>query len=242
MISIATSCLGWDGSPFYVGKGRRKRWDAHEWEAQKNKTYKDRVILKILATGHDVPKIKVREHLSHADAIATEIALIAAIGRHPDGPLVNMTDGGDGFHDPTGVVAAKISATLTGRKNGPRPPEVIEKIRQANLNSTKVRPLRSEASKALTGASIAAHWATEEGRALRSKAGMRGKKHSEATLERMSAAQTGRPMSEAAKSALLLANTGRKATPATRAKMARAHTERWRRVRSGGTGDLFEGG
>lgn len=87
-----------DGTtPFYVGKGGRDRLNMHERMAHKGNTYKDRIILQMLKNGcQQIPKRKVAENLTDAEAKLLEIKLIKQIGRYPDGPLANLTDGGDG--------------------------------------------------------------------------------------------------------------------------------------------------
>lgn len=87
----------WDASPCYVGKGKGKRWLDHE-RAGGNHPNKHlaNILIKARRLGLEIPKIKVRENLLEDEAIITEIALIAAIGRGRSGSLVNLTDGGDG--------------------------------------------------------------------------------------------------------------------------------------------------
>lgn len=80
-----------DGTPCYVGKGKGGRWRQHI--KQSSNIHLARIYAK--ANG-DLPIIKVRENLTNAQAIETEVALIAIIGRGKSGSLVNMTDGGDG--------------------------------------------------------------------------------------------------------------------------------------------------
>ena len=91
------------GVPFYVGKGSGNRWLVHEWEARATKPgpnanhQKLAIIRKMQALGFDIPKVKLHEGLTEAVAHAYEAALIATIGRrNKGGPLVNLTDGGDG--------------------------------------------------------------------------------------------------------------------------------------------------
>ena len=88
----------WDGSPLYVGKGKGQRWLDHERKktGHRNK-HLINTIRKAKAAGLEIPKIKVRENITNDEAIEIEIALIAAIGREEyGGPLVNLTDGGEG--------------------------------------------------------------------------------------------------------------------------------------------------
>ncbi len=87
-----------DGTPFYVGKGVGKRIDDHEKAALTGEdSHKARIIRKIITKLGYLPKKKVAGGLIELEAFALEINLIAEIGRYPDGPLVNKTDGGEGF-------------------------------------------------------------------------------------------------------------------------------------------------
>lgn len=52
---------------------------------------------------------KIAEGLTNAEAMDREAAIIKAIGRWPDGPLVNLSPGGD----------SGIRETLIGRKRSP---------------------------------------------------------------------------------------------------------------------------
>jgi hypothetical protein len=85
----------WLGVPRYVGKGRGNRWINHERRSSAN-WMKDEFVERTWMILGDIPKVKVSEQLSEHDAFAIELALIKAIGRFPNGPLVNMTDGGEG--------------------------------------------------------------------------------------------------------------------------------------------------
>ena len=102
-----------DGSPCYVGKGRGRRWERHEGRCRNPHLSN---ILK--AANGRLPKIKFKEDLSEAEAFAVERALIAEIGREANGgPLVNMTDGGEG---PTGYIFTvedrnRVAAGLKGK-------------------------------------------------------------------------------------------------------------------------------
>jgi hypothetical protein len=79
-----------DGSPCYVGKGKGNRW-------RRLRRRRNPRLERIIAKGaRELPIIKIREGLTEAQAFEVEVALIAAIGRGKNGPLVNMTDGGDG--------------------------------------------------------------------------------------------------------------------------------------------------
>lgn len=86
----------WNGHPFYIGKGKGRRWLDHERDTRRPNKHVAAIIAKARARGSDIPKVKIREGLTEAEAFAIERAFISAIGRAPNGPLANATDGGDG--------------------------------------------------------------------------------------------------------------------------------------------------
>lgn len=102
--------------PFYVGKGARYRFRAHLKEAEKllNKnptSFKIRKIHKIWESGNKLFIVKVKSNISNIEAISLEKEVIKAIGRRDikSGPLVNMTDGGDGLKNISAVLRSKMS-------------------------------------------------------------------------------------------------------------------------------------
>lgn len=128
-----------NGVPFYIGKGQGDRWLVHEYHARATKRRDARcsIIRRMQSAGRDVPKIKLHEGLTEATACAYEIALIAAIGRDNVGPLVNLTDGGEGKSGwvTSPETRAKIGAANRGRI---RTPEAIEKT-AVKLRGRKLR-------------------------------------------------------------------------------------------------------
>ena len=81
-----------DAIPRYVGKGRGSRWLQHDKANDKNNSWKNTFIRSTLLLLREIPKIKIRENMAEAEAFELERLLIKAIGRHPKGPLVNLTD------------------------------------------------------------------------------------------------------------------------------------------------------
>src|SRR5258708_3048957 len=81
--------------PRYIGKGSGNRinWSlTHSTANFQMRAFIKRTLGKI----KDIPRIKIRDRLSEAQAFEIERTLIAALGRYPNGPLYNWTDGGDG--------------------------------------------------------------------------------------------------------------------------------------------------
>lgn len=106
-----------DGRVFYIGKGKNHRWLNHVHEAVAGKRgHRHNIIRDMLARGVEMPKIKIHEGLTNAVAIEYERALIKAIGRHPCGPLVNQTEGGEGMAGI--IVSQKTRAILSAQRRG----------------------------------------------------------------------------------------------------------------------------
>jgi hypothetical protein len=128
-----------DGTPCYVGKGRRNRWVVH---ALKTKNTNRHLGAIYAAAGGVLPIVKVREGLTDIQALETEVTLIKAIGRQRHGgPLVNFTDGGEGHagYEQSIELRQRRSIWMQGNtnrgaghtswmKDRTHPPEVIEII------------------------------------------------------------------------------------------------------------------
>lgn len=203
-----------NGWPFYVGMGCGRRWLDHERSIRRGvpdgNRRKNAIISNMLAAGWaDIPKIKVAEHLTHAEAVAYEIAWISAIGRFPNGPLVNLTDGGDGTPgvDPSAETREKLSQAGRGR------PKSSE--HRANISAANSNP------------SIAL-------RALRSHNGT-GRKHSPETLAKMAANHWTAETHPTSAARIGIANSKRIVSPETRAKMRQSHLGKKRITRAKGT-------
>jgi hypothetical protein len=88
--------------PIYIGKGKLKRSDSH-WDLVKSdkpltNSMFNSVLKKIKDSGFSPIIIKIRESMSDSDSKILESELISIIGRKikNTGPLLNITDGGDG--------------------------------------------------------------------------------------------------------------------------------------------------
>jgi len=83
-----------NNKPFYVGKGKGNRIDAHEKEAQAGSNHpKCKLIREIRAAGLEIIKNIVKWFTKEDAAYNYEKKLIKKIGRHN---LTNKTDGGKG--------------------------------------------------------------------------------------------------------------------------------------------------
>ena len=114
-----------DGSPYYIGKGKKNRkTDSHGKIPVPSNP--DRIVI-------------LHKNLTDKEAIDIEIALIAKYGRKDKGTgiLRNMTDGGQGH---AGRITSKetrqkLSEALTGKKMPAFSKEHREKLSQAKRNS-----------------------------------------------------------------------------------------------------------
>jgi hypothetical protein len=200
------------GEPCYVGKGCRSRFHHHE-----RHTHNRHLANIIAAAGGSVPKIKVRENLTDAEAIETEVALISAIGRKiRGGPLVNMTDGGDGLSGPKS--AAHMEAIRLAKIG--KPPTKAQEAQYAAQRGKPLSRAALEASAAKTrGVPLSAETKAKlrianEGAPLTEArrlayAARRGLRHSEATKAAISSANRGQKRSEAICLAMSIARLGK---------------------------------
>jgi hypothetical protein len=95
--------------PFYVGKGRKNRMNAHrsDWRGNEDRA----AVFRYAAdNGLEVPAVKVMTGLSETAALQGEELYIAAIGRMPAGPLVNRDDGGRGGRNLCPISRGRIAA------------------------------------------------------------------------------------------------------------------------------------
>jgi hypothetical protein len=123
-----------DGTPYYIGKGKGKRW---YYKYGKNcKPPKDRSRI-----------IKLKQNLTEKEAFKHEVYMIAVFGKKCDGTgiLMNIADGGnappkicgDKHHMKTEEYKKRVSEKLTGKKGHPA--------------WNKGIPIREELRKKITG-------------------------------------------------------------------------------------------
>lgn len=202
------------GVPFYVGKGRGRRVDLHEWEARRGQRgYKAAIIRQMIAHGAEVIKIRLHDNLTEAVAHKYEVALIAAIGRSPSGPLANLTDGCEGT---SGWAAPpEWRAAAAERRRGKKhSPESVEKTAAAKRGQIISADHRAKIAAKLRGTK-----ASLETRAKLSQA-RRGRGPSPEALANSIAARVGKKMSPEARAKMSKAKAGRKLSPEHVAKLA----------------------
>ena len=107
----------WLGTPRYVGKGKDGRIFIHERKTDPVNWMKNEFIEQTWIMLGEIPKVIIQQDILERDAFALETILIKIIGRLDQnrGPLVNMTDGGDGNsgHTLTNHARLRISLSLT---------------------------------------------------------------------------------------------------------------------------------
>lgn len=139
------------GAPFYVGYGKGNRWDSHLYEAKRGdgvNKHKMRIIAKMQKEGVSIPRIKFAESLTLDSAKKLEIWLIACLGRTPNGPLVNLTSGGEGVSALDSEILKRSAEKRTGVS---RSKETIEKLRQSHLGKSPTAETRAKLSAAGKG-------------------------------------------------------------------------------------------
>lgn len=182
--------IEFDFEPFYVGKGIGSRYLSHIYVAKKTEesTHKLNKIRKIIKEENELPIIEFPFFgLDESTAFEKEIELITDIGRIDlsTGPLVNLTNGGDGLRDPSKEIREKIRQAHLGKILSE---EHKEKIRQSNIhydeNNTRWTKLRKQKlSNTLKGRDIT--WGDKISKSLS------GKKLSASHIESLSNSRIG---------------------------------------------------
>jgi hypothetical protein len=228
------------GEPCYVGKGQKNRWRIHA-----NHTCNIHLRRIYAKEGNDLPIVKVRENLTDREAKATEIALITAIGRGKNGPLVNLTDGGDGaegYKHTTDIIerlatqkrgtklsaehVAKLAERLRGHLVSK---ETRRKISIANKGNVITKEQRAQISAALKGRRLSeATLIKLRGRTLspEHRAKLIGRKQSAETIAKRSLAMTGRTHTEVTRQKLRDSRLGKPMFPKVKERLLLANKGR----------------
>ena len=194
-----------DYEPFYIGKGKGDRIKVHLRE-DANSSYnphKVRKIQKIIKeTGNNPIIYKLNENLEEQEAHSKEVELIKFIGRNDLklGPLLNLTDGGEGS---SGAIRSPeaIAKAVESRKGYKPSEETKRRISESNIGRT----------------------ITEEQRVNLSEA-HKGIKHSEETKKRLKELSTGRKHTKEAKDKISKTHKGVTKSIEHRKKLSEVNT------------------
>jgi len=195
-----------DYEPFYVGKGKDNRWKDH-----------------LKCTKNNIPPIIIKycENMTELDALNLEKKLIKAIGRFDlkYGPLVNLTDGGDGASNVSELTKKKLSDIYKNNYIGVKHP------RYGKKHSTKSKQIISKNTKKVMNQpeiiakikkGISEYYKNNNSPLL-------GKKLTKKTKEKMRLAKIGKRLSEQHKSKISESNKGRIVSIETRQKIREKH-------------------
>jgi hypothetical protein len=107
-----------NGVPFYVGKGKGPRWLCHERRALEGESsIKADIIRKIIESIGYIPKSKIMENLTNAQALFSERNLISLL-RMAGCELVNQRNGAKRISNPSPESRAKTGAAISRAKKG----------------------------------------------------------------------------------------------------------------------------
>ena len=183
-----------DGVPFYVGKGHGARAYAHL--TRKDDSHLARKIRKMRSSGFS-PEIEIIPAIDESHAFFMEECCIFIIGRRDlgKGPLLNLTDGGDGVTGYRWTDAQKIAHSKAHKGQAPWNKGVSPSlsVREKMSASSKQRSPESRIHKEETKQKISSALTGKVRTAEHSKAiseakkGKPGKKNSPETIAKRTA-------------------------------------------------------
>lgn len=204
--------------PIYVGVGCGVRWSKHL--TRKDKHPFTHRLNSMRAAGVQPTIIFLQENISREQALLIEIEEISKIGRKNlgQGPLLNLTDGGDGCNNPSAGTRQKMSISQTGKKQNKdmvekrsaklcgkaRPQHVIDALIRANsgakrslescqkMSLSKIGVRLSEDHKQNISKSLLGHPVSDETKMKLSNS-IKGYKHSNESRHKMSIMRMGKP-------------------------------------------------
>ena len=210
-----------DGRICYIGKGQEGRPRHHFRTPQK---HRNKHLGRIITNAGGELHIKwLVQGLTETDALKEEVRLIAKFGRAPNGPLVNLTDGGEGV---SGLKHSPETRAVLARKSSgvKQSAETIEK-RAAKIRGTKRRSPTVE-ERAAHSQKIRGRKQTPQDLA-RQSAGMKGHSVSNETRAKIRARHLGRVHTEEARANMSAAHIGNLQPQYVRDKMTKSQKARW---------------
>lgn len=184
-----------DGAPCYIGKGSGKRW-----RKTGRRTHNPHLARIIAKAGGELPVVKIRDGLTEPEAFETERAFIAAIGRQANGgPLVNLTDGGEGA---TGKVMSEAAKDAIRAAQKGRPKSDEHRAAMRGPRGPMSQENRSAISARQIGKKHGPEWSAAIGR------GLRESPNNDARRKAIGDAQRGIPKGPCTESRRLAAKAG----------------------------------
>lgn len=189
-----------DGSPCYIGKGCGNR--------ARRLTRRNARLQRIIdGCSGEPPVVIIRDGLSEAAAFEIEAALIRAVGRGRNGPLVNQTDGGEG---PSGWRHNSLSKAKIAAGHTPERRARAAELARSRAGWKMPQAARERMSRTRTGRKRP----PEECQAIRER--LLGKPIPDETKKKISATLTGRKLGAQSSEHVAARAASRKRTILTR--------------------------
>ena len=209
------------GVPFYIGKGTRDRIKKHDKITRDGSPYP--VHCKIRKLNHKYESRILMDGLTDSDSLELEEATILLVGRRDlnTGPLLNLTDGGEG-PAPSAETRRRQSIAQTGKKRSIEARMNQSKALKGRTHTDKARRLISEKlmghamsqeTRDKISATKKAGVLTDARRKQLSDAGKMslGRKHTTETKEKIAASKKGHSVSQATRDKISATLKSRKA-------------------------------
>lgn len=162
--------------PFYIGKGKGYRW--------MHRGTTNRHARNIINLGGCYCE-KYAENLTEVEAFKIERELIAECGREPLGPLVNLTDGGEGISGAIRIFSEQHKINMSISQTG----KILSEKTKAKMSAKQKGKTLSEEHKA----NLRGRIFSKQHRANLALVNL-GKKYSETRLANMSASAKREPV------------------------------------------------
>ena len=189
------------GEPFYIGKGRGTRIIITMYSSSSTNRHKTRIIDRAKKSGRECASVILQSGLSEDVAHLYERAWIAALGRRDQGrgPLVNLTDGGEGASGAVnGPCTDETKAKIRAKNKGKKPsPQCIAAGIVANYGKKQSDETKQKRRDALSGRKRPPDVAAKIAAANRARnALLKGTKQSPELIAKRSASLRGRNLTE----------------------------------------------
>lgn len=228
--SYSVNGKDYDYTPLYIGKGKGERYKDHLSDCR-NKIFENKIAY---WKRNDIePMIEfIETNLTEEEALELEITLIKNLGRldKGTGPLLNLTDGGEGV---SGIIPWNKGKTIGSRLTE----KGSKKISEANKgkpksNGKKVsealkgKPKSEEHKKAISE-SLKGNEPWNKGKELHYDVWSKGKTFTDEHKKKLSESHKGRANTEEQKAKISAKLKGRQLSEETKRKMSEARKKLW---------------